>query len=49
MSERFNKERGLKAEELSDISTQNTDYKAWIKKGVIPVHNPKKAEKVEYH
>jgi site-specific DNA recombinase len=34
MSERFNKDRGLKAEELTDISTQNTDYEAWIKKGV---------------
>ena len=34
MSDRCKKDRGLKIEELSDISTQNTDYEAWIKKGV---------------
>jgi len=34
MSEQYNQERGLKAEELIDISTPNTDYEAWIKKGV---------------
>ena len=34
MSDRCKKDKGLKTEELDDISTQNTDYEAWIKKGV---------------